>query len=249
MSNSPQPEHTRGAGVGPDRATESTGGQSGRLEPVTGVERDCLRQAVHDLRGRLNTGSILIDLCTVLASKDPDRVPEKLAKVVQELRCVARMLDQLVGTSDSLAPELAPLDLGATIANVAKTCPAAARGVVIDYDALTRSPVSALACPTRLPRALFLIVEKGLAALPEGGSLRCEAEPTPDGVRLTIRITGPRVLPVQSGRMHLTDGAQPNDAWFPVLALVRGMRGRLDVAPCTDGLQVAIDLPRSSGSL
>jgi hypothetical protein len=236
--------------------------------PPAGLEAECLRQAIHDLRGSLNTSSVLLDLVVALSSRDPAMASAKAHMVVRELQSTARMLDLLVGTSDSLASELVPVDLAAAIIAVSHSSPPAPRGVVVDADAeRLRSPCWIRSCPKRLSRALTLVVEKCGAALPDGGSIHFEpphSEPPRSEttrsenrgdagrVRLVVAARGKRVLGPPEGRLHLfaskdAAGKEPAASWFPVLALVRGIGGDVHVQrEDGTGLRLVLDFPRGS---
>lgn len=236
--------------------------------PPTGLEAECLRQAIHDVRGSLNTSSVLADLVVALSSRDPATASAKAQMVVRELQSTARMLDLLVGTSDTLASRLVPVDLSAAILAASHAPPPALRGVAISADVeRLRDPCWIQSCPKRLPRALTLVVEKCGGALPEGGTIRFEpvtgttatdaaptdAAPTsPNMVRLVVTARGPRVLGPSEGRLHLfagkdAAGKEPSASWFPVLALVRGIGGSVHVQREDDaGLRLVLDFPRGS---
>ena len=101
---------------------------------LTGIERECLRQAIHDVRGPLNTSSVLVDLIAALLDKDPQLARSKAPLVVRELQTVARMLDHLVGSSDTLAMQTTTMDLGVSLDGVVHSfaTPATALSVLRD---------------------------------------------------------------------------------------------------------------------
>lgn len=229
---------------GRNQASLQAGSASDPSHSITGLERECLIQAIHDLRGPLNTTSILIDLTVAAAAKDGVALGGKLAQVVQELRRVGRMLDQLVATSDSLAPELVPLELGAAVAAATQSCQASGPGVDFRFDGLMRRPLRILSCPVRLARALELILDRCVAALPDGGEILFEANPDERHLHLVVTAKGPRVRPLANRKLRLTDGSQPAGDWFEIGALIRGIRGNLAIEPQTDlAMRIAIDLP------
>ncbi len=212
-----------------DTATPARAGRS-----TTGLERECLRQAIHDLRGPLNTSSVLVDLMAALLDKDPALAHSKAPMVVRELQTIARMLDHLVGTSDTLATTTTPMDLGVAVANAVQT--ATVPGVDIDASAVPSIAVDA--CATRLPRLMSLVLERCAAALPEGGSIALEASPASGAVRFAAIARGPRVTMPNDGRPQL----QPSSGWFPALALARGLGGDLRLRRADDStLRVEID--------
>jgi hypothetical protein len=213
---------------------------------VTGLEGECLRQAVHDLRGPLNTTTILADLAAALSTRDPELVGKKLSQVVQELHRLARMLDHLVATSESLAPEVVAVALGSAVAP-AFDASKAGTGVTVAATALLADESLVLVCPERLTRAIASILERCHAALPEGGELQFATAPVPAAVRIAVTLTGPRVLPLTDGRsIRLTDGSQPSKDWFLARALLRGMRCDLAIEHSDAGARILIDVPRAA---
>jgi hypothetical protein len=219
-----------------------------------------LRHAIHDLRGSLNTSSVLLDLVVVLTSRDPALASAKAHLAVRELQRTARMLDHLVGTSDSLASELVPVDLTAAVAAASNSSPAALHGVVVDVGRL-RPGCWIHSCPKRLSRALALVVEKCVEALPDGGSIdvaMSDAEPANGGqaanhaLRLSFLVCGKRVLGPPQGRprLHASKDAvtgKSTEDWFPILALVRGIGGVLHIhRQGGTELRLLFDFPRGS---
>ena len=214
---------------------------------LTGLESACLRQAIHDLRGPLNTASIVLDVAMASAATDPSLVSKKLSLVVQELHRVGRMLDHLVAASESAAPHLAPVDLAASLAAVSRASKAPARGVRLQFDASLAKPLQILSCASRLARALGLILDGCLATLPDGGEVLFESAPGTARIRLVLTAQGPRVLPLLDGKkLGLTDASHRTSDWFLVRALIRGMSGDIEVEQRGElGVRITLDLPRT----
>lgn len=240
----------------PERAAVPSSGQPAAARTQrevapgrTGLERECLRQAIHDVRGPLNTATVLLDLVTVLASRDPALAATKAGMVVRELHSLARMLHNLVGTGDSLASELVPVDLAAAVADAVARSPAASAGrVAVSHEGL-RESMWVESCPVRLARALDLLLEKCAASLPDGGTIHVEAADADGRARLAIALRGPRVIALPDGRPHLTGGTEPTETWFALFALARGVGGELafgrgDVAAAS----LTLDLPRAAAT-
>jgi signal transduction histidine kinase len=212
----------------------------------TGLDSLCLRQALHDLRGPLNNATILLEVIKNLGAQDPALGRAKMTQTVQELHRMARMLEQLAVASDSVAADLGPVPLHALLLATTAAIPASARIEVRDGDGTplqTNSMV--LSSLPRLERALHIVFERCVAALPEGGHVRLDSEVRADSLRLTLTAKGPRVVPPAGQRPHLTDGSNAGEDWFLCWALVRGVRGELHVDHGNDvGIRIAIELPR-----
>lgn len=215
---------------------------------TTGLERESLRQAVHDLRNRLNAMSIGLHTADAALGKgDANLAAQKVSQAVRELQTVGRLLDQLVASSDSVALEMVPIDLGAAVADASRSVAASARGVTVHVDAPQHAPNLVLSCPSRLPRMLAVILDRCIAALPAGGDVRFAVEPGPEWVRLVTAASGPRVVAPARGAaaFELNDGTL-GGGWFAVKALVRGLRG--DVRVSQEGgsaIRIEVDLPGS----
>jgi hypothetical protein len=253
MTPLPDPRTHAGADTGDSAATRSP------TRP-TGLESECLRHAIHDMRGALNTSSLLLDLMVDLTSRDPALATAKAPVLVRELQSMARMLDQLIGASDSLAPDLVPVDLGALAAAAVSSSRAFTRGVAVDVQRL-RGSCWVRSCAKRLSRALGLVVERCVDALPDGGSIDVAIADAPpakagqaagDTARLVFVIRGERVLGPAAGRPRLQaskdgDSTASTDDWFPILALVRGVGGDLHIERRGGAeLRLLLDVPRSS---
>jgi hypothetical protein len=203
----------------------------------TGLERECLRQAIHDVRGPLNTSSVLVDLITALLDKDPALARTKAPLVVRELQTVARMLDHLVGTSDTLVATTTSIDLGETIAGAVGAF-AVPPGVSVDCGAVPR-PTLVLACPTRLPRLLAQLLDRCAASVPRGGEIVFSVEPVAGAIRVVATVRGDGIVLPAEGRPHLTAGPS---SWFPLLALARGIGGDLRLTRADAALRVELEL-------
>jgi hypothetical protein len=201
----------------------------------TGLERECLRQAVHDVRGPLNTTSVLVDLVVALLDKDPELARAKAPLLVRELQTVARMLDHLVGSSDTLATSTVAMDLSVSLGTAVQSFTAPA--ISVDRSALAAGPM-VRACPQRLPRLLSAALDRCAAALPNGGSIAAVAQTVAGTARLVLTARGGGVV-AADGRPHLTAGP----GWFPVLALARGMGGDVRLQRAEGALCVELDLP------
>jgi hypothetical protein len=209
---------------------------------VTGLERESLRQAIHDVRGPLNTCSVLADLVGALLDRDPALARSKAAMVVRELQTVARMLDHLVGASDTLAPDTTSNDLRVALA---KAIDEVATKPTVRIDASGVPATLVDASGAHLPRLLKHAIEGAIASLPDGGDVTFTAA-TRDGlVRLVITVRGDRVVAAGEGRPRLA-AKPPAAGWLPGLALGRGNRGDVRLLQETGQLRVEIDLRRAT---
>jgi hypothetical protein len=212
---------------------------------ATGIERACLRQAVHDLRNRLNATSLLVDTVRFAASRGAAEGAsvERLGQAVQELRRCGRMLDHLAAAGDTFAADLEPVDLVGVLAGIAAS--SATSAVTARVDVGDEPGPEVWSCPTRLARMLGLVRERCAAALPEGGEVLFVARAVDGCVSLRVTATGPRLLAPEPGKvLDLVDGSVPGADWFALHALVRGIRGDLRVASDRNALELQIDLPR-----
>jgi hypothetical protein len=231
----------------PDPAAAGPAAAGVAQQAFTGLERDCLRRAVHDLRNRLNATSILLHVAMATAAKEgADGPMGKMTLAVRELQTFGRLLDQLVASSDSVASEIVPLDLATAVAHASRTSNASARGVTI-HASPEHAPTLVLSCPTRLPRVLAVIFDRCIAALPDGGDVRSSIDGDAERCRLVVTASGPRVVaPPRADAFALADGQQPGSDWFAIRALARGLRGDARVTQENDAaLRVELDLPRT----
>ena len=231
----------------PDPAAARPAAAAATRPALTGLERDCLRRAVHDLRNNLNAATIVLHVAMATAAKEgADGAVGKMTLAVRELQTTARLLDQLVASSDSVASEVVPTDLAAAVAHASRTSNASARGVTV-HASPEHAPILVLSCPTRLPRVLAVIVDRCIAALPDGGDVRFRIDGDAERARLVVTASGPRVVaPAPADPFKLVDGMQPGSEWFAIRALARGLRGDARVTQEGSGvLHVEIDLPRT----
>lgn len=231
----------------PDPAAAGASAAGSAQSAFTGLERDCLRSAVHDLRNRLNATSIVLHVALATAAKEgADGSMGKMTQAVRELQTMGRLLDQLVASSDSVAADIVPTDLAAAVAHVSRSSNASSRGVTI-HASPEHAPNLVLSCPTRLPRVLAVILERCIAALPEGGDLRLRVEGDAQRSRFVVTASGPKVIaPPRADAFALADGSLPGSEWFAIRALARGVRGDARVTQEDGGaLRVEIDLPRT----
>lgn len=218
---------------------------SPHLSLPTGLPRESLRQAVHDLRGQLNTSAILLDVAMAVANKTPDLAAPKISQAVQELHRLSRMLDHLAAASDTSAPELLPVDLGdAMTAAIARTT---RQRVSVRTSPLASVIVSA--CPHRLPRLLDSLLARCSDALPDGGSIAIEGARRDGEAVIRFRLEGPKVVDLMPGRIFaLTDGGRIEGDWFLPRALARGMNAGLEVTRESGGPVVELRFPLTSRS-
>lgn len=213
---------------------------------AAGFDVQCLRQALHDLRGPLNNATILLQIVKTLGNADPDAARGKVVQAVAELHRIGRMLDQLTIANDGATAEPRELALAALLGAAAAAVPAATR---VTVEAGTGAPfvnTDPVWAPAEyLERALRLVFERCAATLPDGGTVRVDRSDLPATTRLTFTANGPRVERPSNSRPRLTDGARAADDWFPCWALVRRVRGDLHVDHGNDvGIRIAIELPR-----
>ena len=216
----------------------------------TGLERECLRKAVHDVRNRLNATSILLHIAIEAARKEQTTTATgKVTQAVRELQTIGRLLDQLVASSDTVACEIVPVDLVAAVAEVSRSTMPAARSVVIQAET-PHVQTHVLSCPTRLPRVLAMIRERCVAALPEGGTVRFEIGGNATHARVVATASGPKVAALPAGDpFALAETTPPGTEWFEVRALARGLGGEAHLTQeAGGGLRVEIDLPRADRS-
>jgi signal transduction histidine kinase len=89
-----------------------------------------------------------------------------------------------------------PIDVGALLARLieAVRCRSGASEIAIDVTIPGGLPV-VLADDTQLELALLNLITNALDAMPEGGRLSVEVEPTPAGMRIEVRDSGIGIPP------------------------------------------------------
>lgn len=208
----------------------------------SGLAATTLRHAVHDVRGPLNTLSILVEVLKTAEADGPARA-DALRRLAQTLQGVGAMLDRVVDASETLAPVLEPLALGAAVQEAVGRW--SDPGVTVGCDRAVDLTVSS--CATRLPMALDALLHCAARSLPQGGRLGVRIEAHEDSARIAIACEGPAVaLPSGKTACKLRPGPTPEADWFALDARIAGLGGELvfDVAP----RMVAVTLPRPVGT-
>lgn len=208
---------------------------------ASGLTTDRLRGAIHDLRGPLNTLSILHEILRG-ATGNPTAQREAIEGARRALQQCDGMLRRLRGVSDAMAPRLTAMPLPAELAAAVARAPRDNLPVQLAADAGQQLVVSS--CPERLPRMLDLLLACARGALPGGGTLGLAARR--DGDRAVVEVTaaGPTiVLPAAGSVARLTpDDPGPAD-WFALACLTAGIGGELVLAAAAGHGSLTVRLP------
>jgi signal transduction histidine kinase len=219
------------------------GPRAGCTSRPSGLATQCLVQAIHDLRGPLNTISILLEVLRTSALADAAPHRDALASATNSVQALDGMLRRLRGVTDTLAVELRPVPLAPALATAI-----ARAGDREPRVALTATPPPALAattCAERLPAMLDQLLACGRAALPNGGALQLAARATAPGA--VIELTGAGAdaeLPTPHSLAQLTVAAPGPGDWFALSCLVAGLGGDIELATATGQFSVCVRLPR-----
>lgn len=225
------------------RAGPSAGGGS----LPSGLASECLVQAIHDLRGPLNTISILHEVLRTSALADVAPHRDALATATRSLLALDQMLRRLRGVTDTLATELRPIPLApALAAALARTGDREPRAQLV------APPPAALAvstCPERLPAMLDRLLACGRAALPNGGALQLDARAAAAIAVIELTGTGADpVLPTPRAMAQLSVADPGPGDWFALSCLVAGLGGHLELTVGTEQFAVGVGLPRHTAA-
>jgi len=208
----------------------------------SGLATGSLRQAIHDLRGPLNTLAVLT---AVLRSKPAPNDDDTLRNMEVTVRALGAMLERLEAVSETRAPVLEPLGLGAVMREVIEGGGFFPDGSEVEVEAhFDRGlELEVRSCPVRLPAAI-------------AGLLRCCAAALPLGGRLTVGIVGQEgvarlVVGLRGGSVVLPRARMPHKLrenagdWFALEARVLGLGGQLVVHADDAHPRVVVELPRA----
>jgi signal transduction histidine kinase len=211
----------------------------------------------HELRTPLTSLRMAGDL---LSHAEPPLEPEARSLVEAAREDVARLEDvaqRLLELSRSRAMTIAlereRLPLRELVERVAHIFALQARehGVMLETS-LPPADFELSADPTKLTWALSNLIGNALRYTPRGGSIRIEAAPTGDSVRLAVCDSGPGIPPEQRERIfeRFTQGEGPGGAAGLGLAIVRDVvqahGGRIFVeSEPGHGSRFILELPRA----
>src|SRR5262249_49845508 len=143
----------------------------------------------HQIGTPLNLASGHVQL---LKQQVTDRAVQRRLHIVEEqVERVASSVRALLERARPIADQR-PVDVGALLARLMEAVRnrSGASGITLDVDISSGLPV-VMADDTQLELALLNLVTNAIDAMPNGGRLTVQIAPTPAGVRLEIRDTGP----------------------------------------------------------
>jgi len=205
----------------------------------SGLATACLRGAIHDLRGAMNTISILHEILreSPLAAAAPQQ--DALAGTSKALRQLDGMLQRLHAAAASLAPELRPVALAPQLAAAVQS--AGDDDVALQHEPGDHDGVVVLSCAERLPLLLESLLRCGRAAVADGSRLRLQGRIDGDRAVVALAGNGPTTaLPAMPSAAQLT-ADEPD--WFTFASRAVGLDAELDVSTTTDGFQLLVRLP------
>src|SRR5688572_20706685 len=141
---------------------------------TTGLDQTSLRQAIHDLRGSLNTMSVQLDVALTRireGARNDGSFGAQLAVFGGEIRRLDRMLRQLAEAGETLAERLEPVDLRVLLTEVFAETRTLARAVTINLELPPEGDLLVVASAPKLRRALSTAARRSFEAMPDGGTI------------------------------------------------------------------------------
>ncbi len=213
----------------------------GGATPPTGLAATSLRRALHDLRGPLNTISILAE---ILRTGGPN--PEACASMGRAVRGLGVMLDRVRAVGETVAERLQPVDLGAAVAAAIGRAPHV-DDIAVKPFAPGAERVLVASCPTRLSLALDTLLQCAFGALAADGSVRFAIADDGDACTLSLAFTTGAAPSLPAGNVAGkldTNPPGPVD-WFRLACQIEGLAGELRVDGATVPPRIAIRLPKA----
>lgn len=209
-------------------------------EQLTGLATASLRRAIHDLRGPLNTLSILAE---VLRAKSADA--DACASMTRAVHGLGTMLDRLRGVAETMPTRLQTMDLGAQLAAACGRAQRPASVAIAAWDASIPT-LRVTSCPSRLPPVLDSLLQGAVAALPDGGTIRFAATDDADHWLVAVQCDGTATsLPAANTAGKLDTNPADKLDWFRLTCQVEGLAGELRISDSTDPPQIAVRLPKA----
>jgi signal transduction histidine kinase len=206
----------------PNPRSESTHANA-QLPPV-GMTAASLRAALHDLRGPLNTLSVLLEILRAREVSTPAGL-EVVDKATQAVRGLGHMLERLGRVTATLPAQRSAVPM---LAQLQEAAARAGGRVRCTLAAPTCDPADAAVwgCASSFAALLDSLCDCVAAALPQGGSVELQGSATADACVIRVRCVGEGMaLPAAFARSKL-DGARPAAAdWFRLSCQVSGLAG------------------------
>lgn len=211
----------------------------GRASPRSGLAEDCLRGAIHDLRGSLNTIAILHEVARSSLPSAATAVRDALAAADRAVRGLDRMLGNLRDAAASLTCERRDLDVGAFAADAA-----ARAGARVRWSAPT-TPATVAGGEAHLRDLLDRWLGCAAVGLSEGATIDATLEADGDLLRLTAVAPEGDVAwpPTTQAARRLSAEPDADPAWFALHCAVTGLGGELTVHTGTSSRSVTLTLP------
>lgn len=231
---------------------------AGKLEAAAARERDFLLNVGHDLRTPLTS---IAGYAETLADGKigPDEMPKVAAALQRQSKRLSRLVEDLMLLSRLEAREFSlrtePVDVGALVSGVAEEYRPRARDADVRFTITADATTPLETDPVRISQIVSNLVENALRYTPEGGEVVVQVAPTPAGVRIDVRDTGPGIdpadLPRVFERLYVAQryrAVRPEGSGLGlsiVHELVTAMQGtvRVESEPGA-GTLVSVELPR-----
>lgn len=146
----------------------------------------------HEVRNPLGG----IELFGGLLKEDLEGDPRRahVDKILKELGVLSRVVNDFLSFAREEALELQSVDLEDLLLEATALAAAAAETKAVRLERVS-PPGSARLDRDGMQRALLNLIQNGIQAAPEGGTVRVTAEATVDGVRFLVEDDGPGVPP------------------------------------------------------
>ncbi|NOZ48730.1 MAG: hypothetical protein GXP37_01625 [Chloroflexi bacterium] len=120
---------------------------------------------------------------------------ETVELIRQDLRDIVRVTEGLQHIADLKAPQIKPVNLDDLVLGMLSQM-RPPQGIHLHYkEAVLIPPIQA--DPEQLQVLIHQLLENAFQAIPQGGEVEIELQPSPEGVRLSVSDTGPGIPPDQ----------------------------------------------------
>ncbi|MDQ1619053.1 MAG: hypothetical protein QOE19_1622 [Actinomycetota bacterium] len=227
------------------------------LAAVDAQRRRLVADVSHELRTPLTAlQGLLENLADGVSTPDP----ETLESAVAQTRRLARLVTQLLDLSRLEAGQLPlhrePLQLSEFVDVVLREAESSAAQSDVTLSTSVPARLGADADPERLHQVLVNLLDNAIRHAPPGGRVAVTAEPTAQGIRLSVTDDGPGIPAAERERVFerfaRTDAARASSNGGSGLGLsitrwlVELHGGSVHVADTAQGCTVVVDLPRSA---
>ena len=176
------------------RALERTRLAHGRAERLAAVGQMAAMVA-HEVRNPLGTLRGQVELaCEKLAPEAPPRERERFTEMIGEIDRINRLTEEFLGLARDLPLDLAPAELGALAASIARELEVSARGAGARIEAVAPpAPVVASVDAGKLRQALHNLVLNAVQVGGAGTRVQIDVGANSACARVTVTDDGPGV--------------------------------------------------------